>query len=52
MEERRSVSPDQENAAAELMHFLGLHSPARIAWEGRNLVVEAKGQVLPERPTV
>ncbi|MGH7038867.1 MAG: hypothetical protein ACREE1_12105 [Stellaceae bacterium] len=51
-EDRAPVSSDLEKAEAELMRTLGLHPPAHIAWDGRNLVVEAKGQVLPERPTV
>lgn len=47
-----SASQEQEKAAAELMRSLGLHPPARVTWDGRNLVVEAAGQVLPERPTI
>jgi hypothetical protein len=42
----------EETAAAELMRFLRLQPPAQVTWNGRSLVVEAAGQVLPERPTV
>jgi hypothetical protein len=51
-EDRASVFPDREKAAADLMRFLGLRSPARVTWDGRNLILEAAGQVLPERPTI
>jgi hypothetical protein len=34
------------------MRFLRLQPPAQVTWNGRSLVVEAAGQVLPERPTV
>jgi hypothetical protein len=51
MAEQTFTVPDQEKAAADLMHFLGLRSPARVTCDGRSFVVEAAGQVLPERPT-
>ncbi len=46
------ASQEQQKAAADLMRSLDLRPPARVTWDGRNLVVEAAGQVLPERPTV
>jgi hypothetical protein len=52
MEERTPDLPDREKAAAELMRLLALRPPACVLWDGRNLVVEARGQVLPERPTL
>ncbi|HJU19685.1 MAG TPA: hypothetical protein VJ770_24795 [Stellaceae bacterium] len=47
-----ALAPDREKTAAELMRFLGLRPPARVSWDGHTLIVEAEGQVLPERPTV
>jgi hypothetical protein len=46
------AAQDPEKAAADLARLLKLQSPASVAWDGRNLIVQAAGQVLPERPTV
>ncbi|MGI4793788.1 MAG: hypothetical protein ACRYG8_06820 [Janthinobacterium lividum] len=45
------ATQDPEKAAADLARLLKLHPPAGVTWDGRNLVVQAAGQILPERPT-
>lgn len=43
-------SPEQQQAS-DLMRALKLRAPASVSWDGRNLIVDPAGQVLPERPT-